>query len=184
MEYTNYTPFPTLCFDTLWPDNRDHFTIVIKATANIIPDNLLELAEEQLPLQVTDEYYGQPGTSALKYPHDLSPFKPKADIILNATAYITNKRGSITSLKVGNLVKKLIVIGPRFWNKSFPGWRLTKTEPTPKQPIRYEFAFGGTAQYTDEKGESRIIDVNQKNPVGRGWHSPVAKKMGSNVKLY
>jgi hypothetical protein len=184
MEYTNYTPFPTLCFETLWPDNCEYYTIVVRATANIIPDDLLDLADEQLPLVITDAYFGQPGASSLRYPNDLSPFKPKTDIILNASAYIPPnlKRGCVTSLKVGDLVKKLAVIGPRFWKKSFMGWQLTDLVSIKTQPIRYEFAFGGIIKYKDEKGEVKVIDVYQNNPVGTGWWSALADKLNGGIK--
>jgi len=184
MEYANFTPFPTLCFETIWPDKRESYTIVARATAEIIPDDRLRLAEEQLPLNVTDVYFGKPGASSLRYPNDLSPFKPRADIILNATAYNPDKASSAfsASVKVGDLEKKIIVTGPIIWAKGLTGWRLTHPRPVEKQPIRYESAFGGDLKYTDEKGDSKIIDVYQYNPVGRGWQSKLADKLVRNLK--
>lgn len=184
MEYKNYTPFPSLCFETLWPDNREYYTIVVRATANIVPGDALHLAEEQIPLFVTDAYFGQPGASSLRYPNDLAPFKPRADIILNATAYMPSDqpRACAVSVRVGSLEKKLIVTGPCNWNKAFTGWRVSEPGPIKKQPVRYEYAFGGSFNYTDEKGERKVIDIFNGNPVGAGWRSSLADRLDGGVK--
>lgn len=184
MEYTNYTPFPTLCFETAWPDKSARYTIVIRATAEIIPGYRLRLAEEQLPLNVTDIYFGQPGSSSLRHPNDLSPFKPKADIIINATAYNPKSpsRAFSVSVRIGNVTKRILITGPINWSKTFTGWRLADPGPVAKQLIRYESAFGGALKYTDEKGQSKIIDVYQYNPVGVGWRSRLADKFDDSPK--
>ena len=186
MKYTNSTPFPTLCFESIGPEGRHVHTIVVRATTTINPGGLLILADEQLPLNFTDRYFGKPGASSLKYPNDLAPYKPKADIVLLATAYPPGKSALVWGVKVsvGQHAKSLVVIGPRFWKKGLFGWELSPLQPASKQPIRYESAFGGTLTFVDKEGEVRIVDVCRDNPVGKGWMSPLESKVSGGVKTF
>lgn len=52
-------------------------------------------------------------------------------------------------MRVGCLGKRLSVFGDRYWKKGF--WRIKMTKPAPfgKMPLRYERAFGGWDQTSD-----------------------------------
>jgi hypothetical protein len=186
MRFTNTTPFPTLCFETTGPDGPVH-TVVVRATATIIPEAPLFLADEQLPIRLTDCYFGKPGASSLKYPSDLAPFKPKTDIIVIATSYAPARqsRGWRAEVTVGQHKKSLIVIGDCFWKKTlFLGWHRSQIAPASKVPIRYENAYGGALALPDERGGSRIVDICRENPVGKGWGSPLAPKLVGEMGTY
>jgi len=112
MQFTNNTPFPSLCFESTGPEGCPVHTVVVRATATIVPGAPLTLSDEQLPLKLTD-CFGKPGASSLKYPSDLAPFKPKTDIVVIATAYPPAKhsRGWKIGVTVGQHKKSLLVLG-------------------------------------------------------------------------
>ena len=180
MRFTNTTPFPTLCFETKGPGGTDIHTVVVRATTTIIPGAPLFLADEQLPLKLTDCYYGKPGSSSLKYPSDLVPFKPKTDIIIIGSAYPPAK-GSLSwriAVTVGQHKKSLLVLGECFWKKGFLlGWHVSPVTPVSTVAICYENAYGGALVFPDDQDGPRIVDLCKKNPVGKGWISPLASKL-------
>lgn len=186
MRYLNTTPFPTLCFESVGPEGVPIHTIVVRATTTILPGASLRLSVDQLPLNITDRYFGKPGESSLKYPSDLAPFKPRADIIVVGTTYppTTSARAWIVAVTVGQHKKSLMVTGPRDWKKSLLGWSLPSLKPAAKQPVRYESAFGGALVFPNAEGDSRTLDVFRSNPVGKGWWSPIASKLLDDVKIF
>ena len=50
------------------------------------------LADEQVPLVMADEYWGEPGYSAPRYEVDFALRKPRCDVLLNATAYAPGRQ--------------------------------------------------------------------------------------------
>lgn len=180
MQFTNTTPFPTLCFESVGPENVPIHTVVVRATATIIPGARLVLAEEQLPVRLTDCYFGKSGSSSLKYPSDLAPYKPKTDIVIVGSAYPPAKesRGWKIEVTVGQHTKTLAVLGECHWEKTFfHDWHMSPVTPVHRVPIRYENAYGGSLSIPGPKGELQIVDSCRSNPVGRGWLSPLAQKL-------
>jgi uncharacterized protein YjbI with pentapeptide repeats len=105
-----------------------------------------------------DRYQDEDPTKSLLYPSDIAPFKPKADVVVLATAHAPGKRPVLrlpVRIKVGPMVKTLAVIGPRAWRRHMSdGLGATGPAPFVRVPISYEYAFGGVS--------------SKKNPVGRG----------------
>src|SRR5579871_6046622 len=97
-------------------------------------------ADEPEPLS-GDLYTGGDLTKDLIYPSDFAPFKPRADVVVLATAYAPNKRPAPrfnVRIKVGKLDKNLAVVGPRKWRREYVQ-RSGSTEPQPiaSLPVAY-----------------------------------------------
>lgn len=120
MDFENFTPFPSLCFDFIGPSGAEYHVTVTRATFKIAHLKPLVLSDTQLVIAMLDSYHGTPGASSLQFPSDLVPFKPRSDIILNATAFAPGGKSSMgwpVSVKVGDHYKSLCITGPRYWKK-------------------------------------------------------------------
>jgi hypothetical protein len=160
MQLTNSTPFPSLAFQATDQLGQISHIVVMRATFDIQTDGTLALSTEQQPIVMTDEYFGEMNKSSIRQESDLVPFKPKCDVIVNATAYAPGGHpspGFVAGVRINGplqengetsplvLKKNLFVTGPRFWEKGLLGKWTLKTPATAIRllPIRYEYAFGG-----------------------------------------
>lgn len=170
MLFRNYTPFPPLQFESRDEKRNDFGVIVLRGTFQIEPGKRLRLVQQQDPLVMADEYYGEPGASSIRFESSIAPYKPRTDVIVNATAYSPSGKPEkewTVSVQFGRIKKELRVTGPRRWEKGFTGWTLTPIEPVSSVPVRYEYAYGGS--YTDETGRLTLCDANY---VGTGFANP------------
>jgi hypothetical protein len=174
MELINHTPFPALAFQATDQHGQSSHVVVMRATFEIKPDGTLEFSRDQEPIALTDEYFGETNKSSIKQESDLAPFKPKCDVIVNATAYAPGGKPSLgflvgvrincstrTKDVAGALIleKKLLVTGPRCWEKSLMGgWTLKESAaPVVSLPVRYEYTFGGECRVNlDDPDGNRI----------------------------
>jgi len=167
MEFRNYTPFAPITFESLDVNDTPFQVVVLRGTFKIFSDAPLKPVPDQQPLMSADEFYVQPNTSSVRFESDLAPFKPRSDIVINATAHAPRGRALaswIVSAQVGQLQKQLLVTGPRYWRHHIvSGWRISDPEPCVEVPIRYESAYGGQWQHEEEAG------VCEENPVGMGY---------------
>lgn len=92
MEYLDLTPLETVTFDTLDKEEKEYHVVVMRGTFDIGTDNVLTLSEEQGSLIATDEYYGKTNQSSVRQESDFAPYKPRTDILLDATAYAPGGR--------------------------------------------------------------------------------------------
>lgn len=163
----NYTPFVPLVFQARDTRERDFGVLVLRGTLEVGPEGTLKLAQEQAPIVEADIYFGKPNESSLRTESDLAPFKPNADIHINAIAHAPQGRPAsrwVVSARVGKCLKQLVVTGPRYWRRRFVGgWQLSEPTPCLAVPIRYEAAFGGVF------GEGDATTVFEENPIGRGF---------------
>ncbi len=83
----NHTPFVPLLFQSRDVAGRDLWTLVLKGTFRVVPFSPLVPDPEQRPLAVTDDFHGEANASSLRDESDLAPFKPRADVTLNAVAH-------------------------------------------------------------------------------------------------
>lgn len=123
------------------------------------------LAGEQVPIQMADEYEGEPGESCLRHASDLALFKPAADVILLGQAR-PRRRGDTrldVTLRVGSLAKTVRVTGDRRFARTLLGYRLTRPAPIEQVPLTFARTFGGRDASTGKPAQCA------ENPVGTGF---------------
>lgn len=199
MIFRNYTPFHTQMLSSRDVAGGAFRIVVLRGTFVLAPGQHLGLAPEQAPMLFQDRAHGALNASSPYLENDLAPFKPRTDILVNATAQAPHGLPAPSwevGVRVGVLEKRLRVTGPRAWEKEDGGaWRLSNPEPCATVPIRYESAFGGTFQ--DPWAGPIAFD---QNPLGRGylpegreppespWPAPQIESLGAPVeelgKLY
>ena len=173
MKLTNETPFVagnTLAFRQ---DGRELLVVVAKGTFRLVDPEAQEgeprLAEKQAPLVMADEFGKDPAKSAPLIENDFAPTKPECDVLLAGSAYAPHGIALKTigvGLRVGPVSKSFHVTGRRSWRAVIGNLAASEPEPTLKQPISYDVAFGGTE--VDPKKPDRI-DTFLENPVGLGF---------------
>src|SRR5205823_8245313 len=129
----------------LQPDGRELLVVVVKGTFTIPTDEKQEpkLAEEQVPLVMTDVFTGEPGFSAPLYENDFAPRKPRCDVLLNGSAYAPggNPTDRVTvSLRVGSLTKSFDVVGNRVWQAGASYLDVSKLEPITRTSYSCNYA--------------------------------------------
>lgn len=87
MEFRNHTPFPALAFEGIDQHDQAFHVVVLRQSLTWDGDAVLVYADEQAPLCEADEYFGAVGTSSVRQESDLCHYKPKCDVIVNASAY-------------------------------------------------------------------------------------------------
>jgi hypothetical protein len=156
---------------------REMLVVVIKGTFQIPAESggPLRLHEQQLPLMMSDVYFGEPGTSAPRYEADFVPRKQYCDVIINGTAYAPGGR-AVSRVKVaaqiGNWSKAFLVLGDRFWEADSVGIAATPPIPFVQMPVSYDRAFGGTDNLDEDPANHGAF---MANPVGRGFHAQFVK---------
>jgi hypothetical protein len=144
--------------------------VIVKGTFDIVHGAGLTLSAQQEPIRTCDAYWDDEKPSSLRWEDDLAPFKPCADVIVNATAYAPGGRPErewLAGVTVGGRAKRVLVTGPRVWAYApLMGWTLGPVTPVTEMPIRYEHAFGG---FIERDG---VVKVHQQNPVGVGFVDP------------
>ena len=149
-------------------DGSDIWVVVVKATFDLSSARAT-LAADQVPVCLTDEYYGKPGESSLKYESDLVYRKPGTDVVVNGHAYAPNgkPRSRVdATVKVGALEKTVRVYGDRHWRRGFTGLRASSPKPFERMPLVYERAFGGS---DTSSRNPRKHGVEERNPIGLGF---------------
>ncbi|NUN14955.1 MAG: DUF2169 domain-containing protein [Myxococcales bacterium] len=145
------------------PDGHPALVVVCKRTYRIDEiEARAVVADEQLPPAMSDELWSGDDSmaSSVKSESEIAPYKRRADIVIQGTAYSPGGkpvRSFEVVAKVGRYQKRLMIIGPRHCI-----WQPPKTEkrgkekvavPQPplfsepglveKVPITYEHAYGG-----------------------------------------
>lgn len=148
----------------LFPDAAgiDTMYAVVKGTFAL--GNVLSLADEQVPVSLQDQHYGDPAKTSIRVPSDLSLEKKGTDVVLVGSAWAPGGRPTWqmdVSLSVGPMSKIVRVFGDRVWQNGIaaPAW----VTPFVQMPLVWERAFGGR----DECCEPAAADP--RNPVGVGF---------------
>lgn len=178
MQLLNSTPFEVLQLPLIDESGRETLTIVIKATYRIADNTTLVLADEQLPVNVTGEHYGEPESTSYRYEPEVAPIKPSTDIVLIGHAYPANDGDTEVDVgfRIGEIQKIVRVFGERAWVKSFGLDKITPPEALAPTPLTYENAFGG---FDTSAPDAKASAVEMRNPVGTGYRS---KKHGKFVE--
>lgn len=164
----NETPFALQQLFLMDEKGRDILVLVIKATYQIDGTSKLEISHKQVPVNVSGEYYGEPGKSSFKYEPEVASVKLATDVVLIGHAYpdrLNTAQVDVT-LKVGSLQKMVRVFGDRYWTKTMGFKRISSPELFNKIPLVYERAFGGwDLAHTNPKKHS----YEPRNPFGKGY---------------
>lgn len=154
----NHTPFAA---DThLQMDGEGQEVLVAVACATFYApddDGPVRLAAKQEPVRFIDEPRGNPARSSIVFESDISPFKPRVDVIVEGAAHAAPGREAseaLVSLRLADIHKTLRVMGDRSSRRD------ASPKPFRTMPIVYERALGGSASQGDACVE---------NPVGVGW---------------
>ena len=130
----NLTPFVPLTFESHDQRGRDFGVFFLRGAFSIVPDAPLQPLAEQPSFIKSDDYFGEAFHSSVRIESDLVPYKPRADIIINAVAHAPGgrpARGWLVRARVGKVKKRLLVTGKRFWSHSLiRGWHLSEPEPS------------------------------------------------------
>jgi hypothetical protein len=160
------------------PDGRELLVVVVKGTFTIPTDEKQEpkLAEEQMPLVMTDVFTGEPGFSAPLYENDFAPCKPKCDVLLNGSAYAPGGKPTervTVSLRVGSWSKSFDVVGNRVWQAGALCIAVSKPEPFTVMPISYNNAWGGIDKSQEDPAKHHYYPLNH---AGVGYHEYTSGK--------
>ena len=167
LQLKNESPFESAI--ALFPDKDgiDTLHIVVKATFDLDLANRLEIAEEQVPPCLADEYWGEPGQSSLRYASDLHLCKPSTDVVLVGQAWAPEGK-KVPQIDMGIAIadrRKLVrVFGDRVWREN-------GASHTPPKPFEID-AAGVRARlrrHTPDRPPQKTILGEERNPVGRGF---------------
>jgi hypothetical protein len=168
MHIINQTPYAmerVVIFDRA---GNETLIVIVKGTLDFAPGQT-SVAEQQSPINVADEYYGDPVSTSISVPTDLLPTRPTTGVTLQGSAIAANgatKRMPV-GIRVGTVQQKAMVFGDRtgFHNISNP-------EPFERMPLTWENAFGGFDQSHDNQKHHDALELN---PVGKGFQARRSK---------
>ena len=207
MNFINNTIFPALAFQSTDQPGQSFHVVVMRATLDILDDSVVTVSGEQQPIALNDEYFGEVNKSSVRQESELVPFKPKCDVIVNATAHAPGgvpSFGFVVGVKINGpphdngaagpliLEKKLLVTGPRFWGKGLLGkWTLNSpTAPIRSLPLRYDYAFGGECRVNHDDPDGKQVKAEFRlTPEQRNCHpegpetAPIAQTLCDNNPL-
>ncbi|TDR42419.1 hypothetical protein DFR29_1082 [Tahibacter aquaticus] len=171
-ELINHTAFPALLFDALDQNDAGFSVLAVRLSydLNIRAEDgaaWLTFCKEQTPLCMADEHYAEPARSSVRTESDLSPYKPRLDVIVNGTAFAPGDKPEPAfgaAVRVYDRTTAVLVSGPRWWKRGVMGWSLTEPAPIALLDLRYELASGGLIEFGDKEFAAGF------NNVGMGWY--------------
>lgn len=171
LQLVNRTPFMVQQMPLTERNGATVMRVVVKAAYDVAPDGTVALAKEPARIVFADEYFGQPGASAVCYESDVSLHKPYTDLVVKGNAVAPNgnlaSRVEVSLRYAGRMLKTLHVSGDRVWEHGLTGWRSSPPQRFATLPLTYERAFGGC----DESGNE------PRNLVGVGYHTDVSRDL-------
>lgn len=150
-------------------DARDHCVVVIKGTFDADAKGNLTLAREQRPLVSTDEHYGEPESSCVRYEGDFARCKSLTDVVVVGKAVAPSARPVtelLVRLEIAGRAKDVLVVGERRWIRALGGLVPSSPVPFVEMPLTFDRAFGG---HDDTRGAGDVA-VEHRNLAGVGLH--------------
>lgn len=181
-EIVNETPFAAQDIYLADQEGRDLFVLVLKATYRLGPDGQLGLAGEQLPVDLTGTYNGEPGLSSARFEPEIAPYKLATDVVLVGHAY-PDRHGATwadVGFQVGPVSKIVRVFGDRWWYGRMGVAGISDPQPFERIPLVYERAFGGWDRTSPDPAEHTF---DKRNPVGAGFHDPKRGQLVDGLPL-
>jgi hypothetical protein len=164
LQLANTTPFAATILLMPDPDGIDSLFTIVKGT--FVLGERTVVADEQVPIAPAPQYHGEPDTSSIRVPADVSLVKPATDVLLLGHAYAPAGRATTqmdVALALGPLRKQVRVFGDRYWDASEVGAVATWPAPFEAMPLVWERAFGGADRVGAE------LHAEMRNPVGAGF---------------
>lgn len=124
---------------------------VFKATYDINTDGTLSLAQEQVPINFKEQFYGELNHSSMCAESDIAPYKPQTDIIIHASAFAP-KGEPARSWEVEVVIKK-------------PDTQVQISLPSPPQPLNPMMAVNPD-QIRRWEQDIALIKHNHRNQPG------------------
>jgi hypothetical protein len=180
LQFKNITPFQGTIMLLPDPDGIDSLFTVVKGSFTLTEKPVP--ADEQLPVAVEQEYFGEPDQSSIKKPCDVSLMKPGTDVLLTGKAYAPGGRATTwmdVSMAVGPLRKTVRVFGDRVWKTGTKELSYSISEPQPFEtmPLMWERAFGGIEKTV------KPARAETRNPVGTGFRTSEVQESIAGVRL-
>lgn len=170
METVNPTPFAAAPCAVADLDGADLLVMILKATYALDGDGGMRPADAQRPVELADQYAGEPGASSLTYASDLAIHKQATDVVFTGHAYPQrpgDREGEV-GVQVGGVRASARVFGDREWQSALGATRISRPQPYSRIPLTYERAAGGT-DATPADAADHAFDA--RNPVGVGFRA-------------
>jgi hypothetical protein len=164
LQVENETPFAAKLSVLNDLDGVETVFAIVKGTFTLATQP--RIADEQIPIALDTEYFGEPAVSSIKQPSDVSLEKPGTDVVLLGHAHAPNGspvRFHDVSVAVGSLGKTVRVFGDRVWRSTGGAYSMSVPDPFVVMPLVWERAFGGR-----EETEAGATE-DGRNPVGTGF---------------
>ena len=177
----NETPFAFEALYLVDEEFRPLVVPVLKGTFTFGRDGRCLLADQQIPLNLGGEYWGDdPEKSSFKYEPEVAFTKPATDVVLIGHAYAPkgNIKEMHIALRVGPVGKEVLVFGERVWFKAMGSIAMSSPVAFEKIPLIYERAFGG---WDRDVPDRRKHLCEPRNPVGTGFRA--AGGFGEHIHL-
>ncbi len=127
------------------------------------------IADEQRPVPLADEHWGEPGASSLRCEGQSTHTRLGTDIYVEGHAWAPGgrpiERGEV-AVSVGPCQKTALVFGERVWRAGATGPTPSRPSSFTSVPLRYEYCFGGSP--VAATGSAAL--ASERNPVGRGLY--------------
>ncbi len=165
MLHNNNTPLSAIGFEQWHPNGAT--MAVISARGRIrVEEGGVQFFEDDVDLVLADELAGDPHKTAMRRCNDLIPFKPFADVTLNAHLHgLEPTHTLVGEVRIANRHVALQGCGPRHWFHDGT-WQLSTPDPIDTLPLCYTLASGGRIVGHPEG------DVDPRNPIGAGVIHP------------
>lgn len=171
-QLVNLTPFAAELLPAMDREDEDLALVVVAGRFALPPGGRPRVDppavhEQQQPVRLADEHWGDPATSSLRYEGQASPTRPGTDIYLVGHAWAPGGKPAPraqVALRVGPCQRGAVVFGERYWREGLGGLQPSSPVPFSQLPIVYERCFGGRI----ESSSSAAAEASDRNPVGRG----------------
>jgi hypothetical protein len=167
LQLRNASPFVAEMFGFPDCDGVDTLFVVVKGT--FVCNGPLAIAEEQQPVTLADEYWGEAGESSLRYASEAHLCKPGTDVVVVGQACAPGERPVAAvdvSVGIAGRQKHARVHGDRYWTEGVGGVRPSRPKPFVRVPVTWERTFGG--KHVPDPGKDTFL-AEPRNPVGCGF---------------
>lgn len=166
LQFKNATPFTGAISLFPDPDGVDTLFAIVKGTFTL--GERLTVAEEQVPVTMESVFRGDPASTSLVAPSDVSLAKTSTDVVILGDACAPRGRPARTmdvSVSIGPVNATVRVVGNRVWASDGVTYGTTAPEPFETMPLVWERAFGGRDE--SDRGPRE----EPRNPVGTGFRA-------------